>query len=85
MVPSAPQRKAPFSCLQFPAQQHLFVPEPALEHDVAPAAAAMEVFNNPGGSPMAGSDLPAVLMDNGFLPGINGLAVLCNSHGSSMM
>ncbi|TDU30361.1 hypothetical protein EDF61_101320 [Arthrobacter sp. JUb115] len=34
---------------------------------------------------MAGSDLPAVLMDIGFLPGINGLAVLCNSHGSSMM
>lgn len=85
VVPPAAWRKAPFSCLQFLAQQHLVLGEAALAHDAAPASAALEVFNNPGGRRMAGFDLPAVLVEISFFPGTSGVAVLCSSHGSSMM
>src|SRR5690606_1865265 len=46
-------REAPFLCLQLLAQEHLLVTEPALAHDMSPAAAAIEVFDKSSGSLMA--------------------------------
>jgi len=39
--------------LQLLAQEHLLVTEPALAHDMSPAAAAIEVFDKSSGSLMA--------------------------------